>query len=170
MSTTMTKDQALEAVVMRRVSWRLLPFLIAAYLVNYIDRVNVGFAALQMNKAVGIDPKTFGLGAGIFFVGYFFLEVPSNLALERFGASKWIARIMLTWGVVSAAFALIGGPISFLVLRFLLGAAEAGFFPGVILYLTYWFPSTYRAKIVGIFMVAIPLAGLIGSPISGAIL
>ena len=155
---------------MRAVAWRLMPFLIAAYVVCYIDRVNVGFAALQMNKAVGIDPKTYGLGAGIFFVGYFLLEVPSNLALERFGARKWIARIMITWGMVSMAFALIGGPVSFLVLRFLLGAAEAGFFPGVILYLTYWFPSVYRAKIVGLFMVGIPVAGMIGSPLSGAIL
>ena len=170
MSTTMTKDQAMEAEVMRRVSWRLMPFLLAAYLICYIDRVNVGFAALQMNKAVGIDPKTFGLGAGIFFVGYFILEVPSNLALERFGARTWIARIMITWGLVSAAFALIGGPTSFLVLRFILGAAEAGFFPGVILYITYWYPARHRAIMVGIFMVAIPVAGLIGSPMSGAIL
>jgi MFS family permease len=170
MSTTMTKDQAMEAEVMRRVSWRLMPLLLAAYLICYIDRVNVGFAALQMNKAVGIDPKTFGLGAGIFFVGYFILEVPSNLALERFGARTWIARIMITWGLVSAAFALIGGPTSFLVLRFVLGAAEAGFFPGVILYITYWYPARYRAIMVGIFMVAIPVAGLIGSPVSGAIL
>jgi MFS family permease len=167
---TMTKDQALEAAVMKRVSWRLMPFLLAAYLICYIDRVNVGFAALQMNKAVGIDPKTFGLGAGIFFVGYFILEVPSNLALQRFGARTWIARIMITWGLVSAAFALIGGPTSFLVLRFVLGAAEAGFFPGVILYITYWYPARYRAIMVGIFMVAIPVAGLIGSPMSGAIL
>jgi MFS family permease len=170
MSMTMTKDQALEAAVMKRVSWRLMPFLLAAYLICYIDRVNVGFAALQMNKAVGIDPKTFGLGAGIFFVGYFILEVPSNLALQRFGARTWIARIMITWGLVSAAFALIGGPTSFLVLRFVLGAAEAGFFPGVILYITYWYPARYRAIMVGIFMVAIPVAGLIGSPMSGAIL
>lgn len=170
MSAALLNDKALEAATMRRVSWRLMPFLILAYLLCYIDRVNVGFASLQMNKAVGIDPKTYGLGAGIFFIGYFILEVPSNLGLERFGARKWIARIMLTWGLVSAAFALIGGPTSFLVLRFLLGAAEAGFFPGVILYLTYWFPAVYRAKIVGIFMVAIPVAGLIGSPISGAIL
>jgi ACS family tartrate transporter-like MFS transporter len=155
---------------MRRVSWRLMPFLMLAYLLCYIDRVNLGFASLQMNKAVGIDPKTYGLGAGIFFIGYFILEVPSNLALQRFGARTWIARIMLTWGLVSAAFALIGGPTSYLVLRFLLGAAEAGFFPGVILYLTFWFPAEYRAKIVGIFMVAIPVAGLIGSPISGAVL
>src|SRR3984885_11590949 len=170
MSMAATDDKVFEKVVMRRVFWRLMPFLLAAYLVCYIDRVNVGFASLQMNKAVGIDPKTYGLGAGIFFVGYFILEVPSNLALQRFGARVWIARIMISWGVVSAAFALIGGPISFLVLRFLLGAAEAGVFPGVILYITYWYPAQYRAIIVGIFMVAIPVAGLIGSPISGAIL
>ena len=170
MSQAIDQDKALEAETMRRVSWRLMPFLLLAYLLCYIDRVNVGFASLQMNKAVGIDPKIYGLGAGIFFIGYFILEVPSNLALERFGARKWIARIMMSWGLISGAFALIGGPISFLVLRFLLGAAEAGFFPGVILYLTYWYPADYRAKIVGIFMVAIPVAGLIGSPISGAIL
>jgi ACS family tartrate transporter-like MFS transporter len=163
-------DATLEAAVMKRVFWRLMPFLLMAYLICYIDRVNVGFASLQMNKAIGIDSATFGLGAGIFFIGYFILEVPSNLGLERFGASRWIARIMISWGMVSAAFALVGGSTSFLVLRFLLGAAEAGFFPGVILYLTYWFPSEYRAKIVGIFMVAIPVAGLTGSPISGAIL
>ncbi|MDR3533587.1 MAG: MFS transporter [Rhodopila sp.] len=170
MSIVATDDKVVEAVVMRRVFWRLMPFLLAAYLICYIDRVNVGFASLQMNKAVGIDPKTYGLGAGIFFIGYFILEVPSNLGLERFGASRWIARIMVSWGVLSGAFALVGGPTSFLVLRFLLGAAEAGFFPGVILYLTYWFPSEQRARIVGIFMVAIPVAGLTGSPISGAIL
>jgi len=170
MSMAGTDDKVVEADVMRRVFWRLMPFLLAAYLVAYIDRVNVGFASLQMNKAVGIDPKTYGLGAGIFFIGYFLLEVPSNLGLEKFGASKWIARIMISWGIISGACALIGGPNSFLILRFLLGAAEAGFFPGVILYLTYWFPSEYRAKIVGIFMVAIPVAGLTGSPISGAIL
>jgi MFS family permease len=170
MAVATTRDQALEAETMGRVFWRLMPFLLGAYLICYIDRVNVGFASLQMNKAVGIDPRTFGLGGGIFFIGYFILEVPSNLAMERFGARTWIARIMITWGLISAAFALIGGPISFLVLRFLLGAAEAGFFPGVILYLTYWFPSEHRARVVGIFMVAIPVAGLIGSPISGAIL
>src|ERR1700683_1201419 len=170
MSASTTADNALETVTMRAVSWRLMPFLLAAYVICYIDRVNVGFAALQMNKGVGIDPKTYGLGAGIFFVGYFILEVPSNLALERFGARTWIARIMITWGLVSAACALIGGPTSFLVLRFLLGAAEAGFFPGVILFITYWYPAQYRAIIVGLFMVALPVAGLIGSPISGAIL
>ena len=167
---TPSADLQLEAATMRRVSWRLMPFLLSAYIICYIDRVNVGFAALQMNKAVGIDPKIYGLGAGIFFVGYFIFEVPSNLALERFGARTWIARIMISWGLVSAACALIGGPTSFLSLRFLLGVAEAGFFPGVILYITYWFPAHYRAIIVGTFMVAIPVAGLIGSPISGAIL
>jgi ACS family tartrate transporter-like MFS transporter len=170
MSRALDQDKLLEAATMRRVTWRLMPFLVFAYLLCYIDRVNVGFASLQMNKAVGIDPKIYGLGAGIFFIGYFLLEVPSNLALERFGARKWIARIMLSWGVVSGAFALISGPTSFLVLRFLLGVAEAGFFPGIILYMTYWYPAEYRAKMVGIFMVAIPVAGLIGSPISGAIL
>jgi MFS transporter, ACS family, tartrate transporter len=170
MSQAPDQDKVLEAATMRRVSWRLMPFLVFSYLLCYIDRVNIGFASLQMNKAVGLDPKIFGLGAGIFFVGYFILEVPSNLALERFGARKWIARIMLSWGLISGACALISGPISFLVLRFLLGMAEAGFFPGVILYMTYWYPSEYRAKIVGIFMVAIPVAGLVGSPISGAIL
>jgi len=170
MMRTGITEANIEAVTMRRVSWRLMPFLLLAYLICYIDRVNVGFAALQMNKAVGIDPKTYGLGAGIFFVGYFLFEVPSNLALQRFGARTWIARIMISWGLVSAAFALIGGPVSFLALRFLLGVAEAGFFPGVILYITYWFPAHYRAVIVGVFMVAIPVAGLIGSPVSGAIL
>jgi len=107
-------DKVVEAVVMKRVFWRLMPFLLGAYLICYIDRVNVGFAALQMNRAIGIDPKTYGLGAGIFFLGYFILEVPSNLGLEHFGARRWIARIMVSWGVLSAAFALIGGPVAFL--------------------------------------------------------
>src|SRR6202049_5000497 len=116
---TPSADLELEIATMRRVSWRLLPFLLLAYRICYIDRVNVGFAALQMNKAVGIDPKTYGLGAGIFFIGYFILEVPSNLALERFGAQTWIARIMISWGIVSAGFALLGGAISFPSLRLL---------------------------------------------------
>src|SRR3984885_1478577 len=133
MSMAATDDKVFEKVVMRRVFWRLMPFLLFAYLICYIDRVNVGFASLQMNKALGLDPKIYGLGAGIFFIGYFILEVPSNLALERFGARKWIARIMITWGLISGAFALICGPTSFLALRFLLGAAGAGLFPGVIL-------------------------------------
>ncbi len=155
---------------LRRVSWRLLPFLMIAYLVCYIDRTNAGFAALQMNKAVGISPAAFGLGGGIFFVSYCLFEVPSNLALERFGARRWIARIMVSWGIVSGCMALTAGPGSFVLIRFLLGAAEAGFFPGVILYLTYWFPAEQRAKLVGTFMVAIPVSGVIGSPISAALL
>jgi len=165
-----TTADTLETATMRRVSLRLLPFLMLAYLVCYIDRTNAGFAALQMNKDIGLTGTVFGLGGGIFFVGYFLFEVPSNLALERFGASRWICRIMITWGLVSAGMALASGPVSFVSIRFLLGVAEAGFFPGVILYLTYWFPAEHRARIVGIFMVSIPVSGFIGSPISGALL
>jgi ACS family tartrate transporter-like MFS transporter len=170
MLPALTGDAALEAATMRRVFMRMLPFLILAYLICYIDRVNVGFAGLQMNKDLGLSQTVFGLGGGIFFVGYFLLEVPSNLALERVGASRWIARIMISWGIISGAMAFTAGTKSFLTLRFLLGAAEAGFFPGVILYLTYWFPAAHRARIVGVFMVAIAAAGFIGSPVSGAIL
>ncbi|HET7085858.1 MAG TPA: MFS transporter [Rhizomicrobium sp.] len=164
------QEAGLEKETMRRVAWRLMPFLTVAYLLCYIDRVNLGFAALQMNTAVGLDPKIYGLGAGILYVGYFFLEVPSNLALERFGARRWIGRIMISWGAASAACALVRGPASFLVLRFLLGAAEAGFFPGIVLYFTYWFPAEYRARIVGLLTLGLPVSGLIGSPLSGFIL
>src|SRR5258706_11236311 len=164
------REAGLAKRAMHRVSWRLMPFLTFSFLICYIDRVNLGFAALQMNAAVGIDPKTYGLGAGILYLGYFFLEVPSHLALERFGSRKWIGRIMISWGAVSMACALIKGPTSFLILRFLLGAAEAGFFPGVVLYLTYWYPSEYRARMVGLLSLALPVAGLIGSPLSGLIL
>jgi MFS transporter, ACS family, tartrate transporter len=163
-------DAKLERSAMRRIGWRLVPFLILAYFVSFLDRVNVGFAAIQMNKDLGFTATVYGWGAGIFFLGYFLLEVPSNLALERFGARLWIARIMATWGIISAAMALVQGPWSFIGLRFLLGAAEAGFFPGVILYLTYWFPSEYRARIVGVFMIAIPISSFLGSPVSGALL
>jgi MFS family permease len=166
----MANPSALEKATLRRISFRLLPFLMLAYLICYIDRVNAGFAALQMNKDIGLSGMVFGLGGGIFFVGYFLFEVPSNLALEKFGARRWICRIMITWGVVSAGMAAAVGPNSFIALRFLLGIAEAGFFPGVILYLTYWFPAEQRARIIGIFMVAIPVSGFIGSPISGALL
>ena len=160
----------LEKQTLRRVSWRLMPFLTLAFLLCYIDRVNLGFAALQMNADVGLDPKVYGLGAGIFYVGYFFLEVPSNLAMERFGARRWIGRIMISWGLAAVACALIRGPVSFFVLRFLLGAAEAGFFPGVVLYLTYWYPAKHRARVVGLFSLALPISGLIGSPVSGLVL
>jgi MFS transporter, ACS family, tartrate transporter len=170
MPPALTRDATLEAATMRRVFTRMLPFLVLAYLICYIDRVNVGFAGLQMNQDLGLSKTIFGLGGGIFFIGYFLLEVPSNLAMERFGARRWIARIMISWGIVSGAMAFTAGTNSFLALRFLLGAAEAGFFPGVILFLTYWFPAEHRARIVGIFMVAIPVAGFVGSPLSGAIL
>jgi len=140
------------------------------YIVAYLDRVNVGFAALQMNEDLGLSDAVYGLGAGIFFIGYFIFEVPSNLILERVGARVWIARIMITWGVISAAMFLVTGPYSYYALRFLLGVAEAGFFPGMILYLTYWFPARERARRVALFMAAIPLAGVIGSPLSGLLL
>ncbi len=160
----------IETSTMRRVTMRLLPFLMVGYFFAFVDRVNVGFAGKQMSADLHFSGAVFGLGASIFFLGYFIFEVPSNLALERVGARLWLARIMLSWGILSGATAFVTGPISFQVMRFLLGCAEAGFFPGIILYLTFWFPAAYRAKIVGIFMVAIPASAFIGSPISGAIL
>jgi ACS family tartrate transporter-like MFS transporter len=160
----------LERATMRRVTLRLLPFLMACYLVSFIDRVNVGFAALQMNKDVDLTASMFGFGSGLFFVTYFIFEVPSNLVLEKVGARLWIARIMITWGLVSAATAFVVGPYSFYLVRFLLGAAEAGFYPGVLLYLTFWFPRSYRARVVALFMVSVPAASFIGSPISAALL
>jgi MFS transporter, ACS family, tartrate transporter len=160
----------MEARVIRKVSWRIVPFVALCYFVCYLDRVNVGFAALQMNKDLGFTATMFGWGAGIFFFGYFFFEVPSNLALERFGARLWIARIMVTWGLLSAGMSLVWNEASFLIIRFLLGAAEAGFFPGIILFLTYWFPAVYRARMVGRFMLAIPISTVIGAPLSGLIL
>ena len=153
-----------------RIRWRLLPFLGLLYVVSYLDRVNVSFAKLTMNAAIGIDDATYAFGAGIFFIGYFLFEVPSNLILERVGARRWIARIMITWGLISAATALVTGPTSFVTMRFLLGVAEAGFFPGILLYLTYWFPPSERARVVGLFMVALPVSGLIGSPLSAALM
>ena len=153
-----------------RIRWRLLPFLGLLYVVSYLDRVNVSFAKLTMNASIGIDDATYALGAGIFFIGYFIFEVPSNLIMERVGARRWIARIMITWGLISAATAFVTGPASFMTMRFLLGVAEAGFFPGIILYLTYWFPAYERAKVVGMFMVALPVSGLIGSPLSAELM
>lgn len=170
---------ALEIRTIARVSKRLVPFLIICYFVAYLDRVNVGFAALTMNQDLGLSQTAFGFGAGIFFIAYFIFEVPSNLLLERFGARKWIARIMLSWGILSGAMAFIpniaratglGNEHTFYLLRVLLGAAEAGFFPGIIFYLTLWFPTEYRARIVGYFMAAIPLSTVIGAPISGGLL
>jgi ACS family tartrate transporter-like MFS transporter len=149
---------------------RLLPFLCLCYVVNFLDRVNVGFAALHMNADLGFSPSIYGAGAGIFFVGYILFEIPSNLALQRFGARIWIARIMISWGLIACAMALVHSEASFYVMRFLLGVAEAGFFPGIILYLTYWFPARERARIVSLFMAAVPLATVVGGPVSGALL
>src|ERR1700726_4410282 len=139
---------AVERSTMRKVYWRLLPISILTYFLCYLDRINVGFAALTMNKDLGLDAAIYGMAAGAFFWGYFLLEVPSNLILEKVGARRWIGRLMISWGLVSGAFVFTQGPISFIVLRFSLGLAEAGFFPGMILYFTYWFPPLHRARIV----------------------
>lgn len=163
-------ETALEARVMRKISWRIIPFIMLLYFVAFLDRVNVGFAAIHMNEDVGLSPAIFGLGAGLFFIGYFIFEVPSNLALEKFGARLWIARVMVTWGLLSGAMTFVQGPASFYILRFLLGAAEAGFFPGIILYLSYWFPAGRRAAVTALFMAAAPISVALGSPISGALL
>ena len=160
----------LERETMRRVARRLLPLLMACYFVAYLDRVNVGFASLTMNKALGFTSAVYGFGGGIFFLGYFIFEVPSNVLLSKVGARRWIARILVTWGMISACTAFITGPTSFYSVRFLLGIAEAGFFPGIILYLTWWFPSYYRSRIVGVFMAAIPLSNILGSLVSGVLL
>ena len=159
-----------DRMIAGKVARRLAPLLMLCYFVAFLDRVNVGFAALAMNQDLGFDSAVFGFGAGIFFIGYFFFEVPSNLVLEKVGARVWIARIMFTWGLVSAATALVWNAPSFYAARFLLGAAEAGFFPGVLLYLTYWFPAQHRAKMVGLFMAAVPVSGVIGAPLSGWLL
>jgi ACS family tartrate transporter-like MFS transporter len=162
--------EPLEQRTIAKVSARFVPFLIVCYFVAYLDRVNVGFAALTMNKDLGLSASAFGFGAGIFFLAYFLFEVPSNLLLERIGARTWIARIMFTWGVFSGATAFIRGEMSFYVVRVLLGIAEAGFFPGIIFFLTLWFPAVYRARIIGYFMAAIPLSTVIGAPVSGLLL
>ncbi|MGK9171163.1 MFS transporter [Inquilinus limosus] len=161
---------AIEKRVYRKVFWRIVPFLMLCYVVAYLDRVNVGFAKLQMSQDLGFSEAVFGLGAGIFFVGYFLFEVPSNVILHRVGARVWIARIMITWGVVSAAFMFVPSAPWFYALRFLLGLAEAGFYPGIILYLTYWYPSHRRARIIAVFMAAIPVSGIFGNPLSGWIM
>ena len=160
----------LERQTIARVARRLLPLLMACYFVAYLDRVNVGFASLTMNKALGFTSAVYGFGGGIFFLGYFIFEVPSNVLLSKVGARVWIARILVTWGIISACTAFIVGPVSFCSVRFLLGVAEAGFFPGIILYLTWWFPSYYRSRIIGVFMAAIPLSNILGSLVSGALL
>src|SRR6201987_3734709 len=169
LSFTSTRGE-IETSTIRAISCRLIPFLVVAYFCSYLDRVNLGFAALTMNAELKFSPTVFAWGAGIFFIGYFIFEVPSNLALEKFGASRWIARIMVTWGIISALMALVSGVTSFYVLRFLLGVAEAGFFPGIILYLTYWYPAEYRARFLAAFAIAVPVSTAIGAPISGLLL
>ncbi len=160
----------IETRTMSKVAWRLVPFLMLCYFIAYLDRVNIGFAGATMTKDLGLTQGVFGGAAGIFFIAYFFFEVPSNMMLDRFGARIWIARIMLTWGLIAGAEAFVVGEWSLKGIRLLLGVAEAGFFPGIIFFLTLWFPSAYRARIVGLFMFAIPISTVIGSPLSGLIL
>jgi len=169
----------LETGTIRKVTWRLMPFLMICYFVAFLDRVNVGFAHLQMSQSLGMSEVAFGFGAGVFFIGYFLVEVPSNVLLVRFGARVWIARIMLSWGLVSTCFGFIpqlssftglSADTCFYLLRFLLGLCEAGFYPGVVYYLTRWFPEVYRARAIAFFMLAVPVSSVIGAPLSGALL
>jgi len=153
-----------------KVTRRLVPFLMLLYIVAWFDRINVGFAALQMNRDLGFSASVFGFGAGVFFIGYALFEVPSNLLLARVGARRWIARIMVTWGVISVAMMFVRGPLSFYVLRFVLGVAEAGFLPGVIYYLAHWFPRAQRARAISWFMIGIPLSTVLGAPLAGLLL
>lgn len=160
----------LESLVIRKLTWRLVPFLFLLYVAAYLDRINVSFAALQMQRELHFNDAVYGFGAGLFFVGYFCFQVPSNVVLQRVGARRWIALLMIVWGFVSTSMLLVRTVMGFYGLRFLLGAAEAGFFPGVILYLRNWFPDSARARTVARFMTAAPIAGVIGSPVSGALL
>jgi MFS transporter, ACS family, tartrate transporter len=164
------RTQDLSVITLRKVTWRLIPFLFLLYIIAWLDRVNVGFAGLQMNADLGFSSTVFGLGSGIFFLGYCLFEIPSNIILERVGARVWIARIMITWGLISAGLMFVRTPAVFYLLRFLLGAAEAGFFPGVIYYLSLWYPAAHRARAIAAFMTAVPVTGLIGGPLSGALL
>jgi ACS family tartrate transporter-like MFS transporter len=164
------RDARIEQTVLRAVSSRLVPFLFILYLTSFLDRVNVGFAALEMNRDLGFGPAVYGFGAGIFFIGYALFEVPSNLILARTGDRVWIARIMITWGFIAAGMMFVRGPLAFYLMRFLLGVAEAGFFPGIIYYLSLWFPETVRARMIARFVIAIPVSAVIGGPLSGALL
>jgi len=165
-----TTSSRLEPAVVSRLMWRLMPFLFLLYIIAYLDRINMSFAVLQMRGQLGLSERAIGRAGGIFFIGYFFFQLPSNLVLEKFGVRRWISVLMITWGVISCLMVFIRGPISFYTMRFLLGAAEAGFFPGMILYMKRWFPASARARAVAWFMTANPLAGVFGSPISGALL
>jgi len=169
-TTNDSAQQAAEEALYRKVALRLIPLLLACYVVAYLDRVNVGFAKLQMIDQLGFSDTIYGLGAGMFFIGYFLFEVPSNMILHKMGARVWIGRIMISWGLISAAMMFVTTPMMFYVMRFLLGIAEAGFFPGIILYLTYWYPADRRARITAMFMTGIAIAGVIGGPVSGIIM
>lgn len=168
--TLLAQEHAASERTLSKVFRRILPFIFACYVVSYLDRTNVGFAALTMNRDLGLSAEQFGLGAGLFFIGYFLFEIPSNLIMQKVGARIWIARIMITWGVISMFTAFVVGPKSFAFARFMLGVAEAGFTPGIYLYFTQWFPGKWRAKVTAAFLVGIPVANMIGSPISGALL
>jgi MFS family permease len=171
MSTVSAERSLSEDLIYSKVAWRIIPLLFVCYIAAYLDRVNVGFAKLQMQTDVpGLSDTVYGIGAGIFFFGYFVFEVPSNILMEKFGSRIWIARIMISWGFISSAMLFVNSPGLFYLLRFLLGFAEAGFFPGIILYLTYWFPSRRRGRMVAFFMTAIALTGVVGGPLSGWIL
>lgn len=160
------RKRELRSNAMRKNAWRLLPLLTLAFIFNYIDRTSVGFAALTMNKDLGLSPVQFGWGAGVLFAGYCLFEIPSNLALYKYGARRWLARIMITWGLAAAATALVQGPTSFYILRLLLGIAEAGFFPGVTFFLACWFPAEYRVRVLAFFMLGVPISSVIGGPMS----
>ena len=160
----------IERQTIRKISWRILPLIIAIYFIAYIDRTNVAFAAIAMNRDLGFTPYIYGWGAGMFFLGYFFFEVPSNVILHRVGARVWIARIMVTWGIVSGLMMFVTGTVSFFVIRFLLGVAEAGFFPGTLLYFTYWFPAAYRARVISALFLAVPGSNAVAAALSGALL
>lgn len=174
MSVTFAANRGPEADALghlyRRIGWRIIPFLALCFFVAYLDRVNIGFAQLQMKGELGFSDAVYGLGAGVFFLGYVLFEVPSNLILHRLGARVWIARIMMSWGLISAATLFVRTPAGFYAMRFALGLAEAGFFPGIILYLTYWYPRARRSQMTAWFMSAVPLSGLVGGPVSGWIL
>jgi len=164
------ENDARADVILARAARRLIPVMALMYVASFLDRVNVGFAILTMKQDLGFSPEVFGLGAGIFFWGYFLFEIPSNLMLEKFGARMWMCRIMVTWGLISMATAFVQGPTSFYILRFLLGLAEAGLYPGMILYMTYWFPQATRARFIALFLAAVPAASVIGAPLSGWLL
>ncbi|HET9309209.1 MAG TPA: MFS transporter [Candidatus Sulfotelmatobacter sp.] len=165
-----TASDRLQSAVVSRLIWRLMPFLFLLYIVAYLDRINVSFGVLQMRSQLGLSDLVYGRAAGIFFAGYFFFQLPSNLILEKVGVRRWISGLMILWGVISCLMIFIRGPLSFYSMRFLLGAAEAGFFPGMILYMKRWFPAQSRGRAVAWFMTANPIAGIVGSPISGALL